>query len=397
MDSPNHTPMEKKERKICVVTGSRAEYGLLAPLMRWVQNDPDLRLQIIATNMHLSPEFGLTYREIEEDGFRIDRKVEMLLAGDTSVSTVKSMGLEMIGLSDAYRELAPDLLVILGDRYEMLVAASAALIFQIPVAHLSGGDLTEGAYDDAIRHSITKMSHLHFTTTDAYRRRVIQLGENPEHVYAFGNIAIDNIRHFNPLTLEELQTSLNLVLQKQVLLITYHPVTLDGESTSLQVENLLGALEDATPGAQLIFTMPNSDTDSRLIRERLRHYAHENPGRVAVYDSLGARRYLSLIPYTAAVVGNSSSGIVEVPSFHVPSVNIGQRQKGRISAESVIHCGTSRVEIAQALKKALSTDFKKVTETSVNPYEKPDTAQRIFEIIKTHPLEGLLQKKFHDL
>lgn len=385
------------KRKICVVTGSRAEYGLMAPLLHLIQNDADLQLQIIATNMHLSPEFGLTYREIEEDGFHIDRKVEMLLSGDTATATVKSMGLGMIGMADAYRDLSPDLIVILGDRYEMLGAASAALIYRIPVAHISGGDVTQGAYDDAIRHSITKMSHLHFTTTEEYRRRVIQLGEDPKNVFNTGNIAIDNIHHLELLSRHELETSLHLALEKQVLLITYHPVTLGSDSPTSQIENLLGALDETAPDAQLIFTMPNSDTNGLLIRQCIARYVQAHPDRASLFVSLGSKRYLSLIPFTSAVIGNSSSGIVEVPSFHIPTVDIGSRQKGRLSAESVIHCDTSRKEIASALKKALSPEFSSFVKTCKNPYEQSDTARRIFEILKTHPLERLTGKIFQDV
>ncbi len=385
------------KRKICFVTGSRAEYGLIAPLMRLVQNDTELELLLIATNMHLSPEFGLTYREIEEDGFRINRKVEMLLSGDTPAATTKSMGIGMLGLADAYRDLSPDLIVILGDRYEMLGAAATALIYRIPVAHLCGGDVTHGAYDDAIRHAITKMSHLHFTTTEEYRRRVIQLGEIPQNVFNTGHIGIDNIRKMISLPQAELENSLGFKLGKQVLLITYHPVTLDEESPVSQIEHLLEALDTAAPEAQLIFTMPNSDTNGSEISRRINRYAQEHPQRAFVFTSLGARRYLSLIPYVNAVVGNSSSGILEVPSFHIPTVNIGSRQEGRLASQSVIHCDTTPRGITEALRKALSADFRTSIKEHSNPYEQKDTALRIYEILRNHPLEGLTRKEFYDV
>lgn len=385
------------KRKICFVTGSRAEYGLIAPLMRLVQNDTELELLLIATNMHLSPEFGLTYREIEEDGFRIDRKVEMLLSGDSPAATTKSMGVGMMGLADAYRDLSPDLIVILGDRYEMLGAAATALIYRIPVAHLCGGDVTHGAYDDAIRHAITKMSHLHFTTTEEYRRRVIQLGEVPQNVFNTGHIGIDNIRKMIPLSKIELENSLGLKFGKQVLLITYHPATLDEESPVSQIEHLLEALDTAASEAQLIFTMPNSDTNGAEIYRRISRYVQEHPQRAFAFTSLGARRYLSLIPYVNAVVGNSSSAILEVPSFHVPTVNIGSRQEGRLAAQSVIHCDTTCKGITEALRKALSAEFHTSMKEYGNPYEQKDTALRIYEILKTHPLEGLTRKEFYDV
>ena len=315
-------------RKICVVTGSRAEYGLLSRLMHMIQMDSALKLQIIVTNMHLSPEFGLTYREIEKDGFCIDKKVEMMLSSDTSNATTKSVGLAIIGFADAYEDLQPDLLLVLGDRYEILAAVTAALFYKIPVAHLHGGEVTEGAYDDAIRHAITKMSHLHFTSTEEYRQRVIQLGEAPERVFYVGAIGIDNIWHIELLSKESLENSLSFLLNGKTLLLTYHPVTLDREDAERQFRNLLSVLE-SRKDLRIIFTLPNSDTGGRVIIPMIHDFVERHTDRSIAFTSLGQIRYLSALQYITAVVGNSSSGILEVPSFGKPTLNIGRRQKGR--------------------------------------------------------------------
>ncbi|MDR3246392.1 MAG: UDP-N-acetylglucosamine 2-epimerase, partial [Prevotellaceae bacterium] len=340
-------------RKICVVTGTRAEYGLLSNLMRLIADDSDLQLQIIATNMHLSPEFGLTYKEIEADGFVINKKVQMLLSADTANATVKSMGLATIGFADALEELNPDLMLVLGDRYEILSAVTSALIYKIPVAHLHGGEITEGAYDDAIRHAITKMSHLHFTSTEEYRNRVIQLGESPDRVFNVGAIGIDNIRKTNRLSKEELEQSINFKLGDKSLLVTFHPVTLENATAKEQCQNLLSVLSEYND-YKIIFTQPNSDTDGRIIIQLINEYVESHSNQSIVFTSLGKVRYLSALKYITAVVGNSSSGIVEVPSFGIPTLNIGNRQKGRIAPESVINCGTSLTEISDGMKKLLS-------------------------------------------
>lgn len=377
------------------MTGTRAEYGLLSGLMRAIKEDASLELQIVATNMHLSPEFGLTYHEIENDGFTINKKVEMLLSADTSSSVVKSLGLGVIGFADAYEDLKPDLLVVLGDRYEMLGAVSAALFFQIPVAHISGGDVTEGAYDDAIRHSITKMSHLHFTSTEVYRKRVIQLGEQPETVFNVGSTSLDNIRRMKLLNRDAFEESIGFVLGAKSLLITYHPVTLENRTGREQFQALLRAV-DATD-CRLIFTKPNSDSDGRVIIALIDDYVKTHSQRAVAFTSLGYLRYLSALQYVDAVVGNSSSGILEVPSFHIPTINIGDRQKGRLRATSVIDCAPEEAAICEALQKAFSPTFREQARCAANPYEQPDTVQRILEKIKTTPLNNIIKKHFYDL
>lgn len=383
-------------KKICIVTGTRAEFGLLSGVMKAIQNHADLQLQVIATNMHLSPEFGLTYREIEEAGFKIDKKVNMLLSADTANATAKSVGLACIGFADAYEDLQPDMLVLLGDRYEILAAASTALFYKIPIAHLHGGEITEGAYDECIRHAVTKMSHLHFTSTEEYRQRVIQLGEAPDRVFYVGAPGVENIHHVPLLSKQELEHSINFSLSEKCLLVTYHPVTLEKENAANQIQALLNAL-DKFPDYKLIFTLPNSDTDGRIVSEKIREYANTHPERSFVINSLGMRRYLSALQYVSAVVGNSSSGIIEVPSFGIPTLNIGPRQKGRIAAHSVHHCGTAQSDIEQGLQTILSADFRASAACVHNPYDKPGTTTAIIEqLIQANPA-NILIKSFHDI
>ena len=383
-------------RKICVVTGSRAEYGLLNSLMSAIKSDEEMHLQIIATNMHLSPEFGLTYKEIERDGFHIDKKVEMLLSADTANATTKSVGLATIGFADAYEDLKPDLIVVLGDRFEILAAVSAALFFKIPVAHLHGGEITEGAYDDCIRHAITKMSHFHFTSAEEYRKRVIQLGEQPNNVFNVGAIGVENIKSASLLSKEEFEKSIDFSLGDKSLLITYHPVTLEKSTAQEQCKNLLSALGEL-PEYRFIFTYPNSDTDGRLIINLINEFVQKYPDRAVAFNSLGKVRYLSALQYVTAVVGNSSSGIIEVPSFGIPTLNIGDRQKGRMAAESVIHCGPSLSEISTSLRFVLSEDFLLKAKHISNPYEKKDTVNSILQVLKTISLGNVVRKKFYNL
>lgn len=383
-------------RKICVITGSRAEYGLLSRLMKAIREDVDLVLQVIATNMHLSPEFGLTYKEIEKDGFRIDKKVEMLLSSDTANATTKSVGLATIGFADAYEDLRPDLIVVLGDRYEILAAVTAALFYKIPVAHLHGGEITEGAYDDAIRHAITKMSHLHFTSTDAYRTRVIQLGENPERVFNVGALGIENIQNLSLLSQADLEADLGWQLGEKSLLVTFHPVTLEHATAALQCRQLLSAL-DQFPEYKILFTYPNSDTDGRVIIKIFQEYIQKNPERCIGFPSLGYLRYLSALQFVNAVVGNSSSGILEVPSFGIPTLDIGNRQKGRIAASSVLHCGIEKDEIVVGLQKILSTTFQKTAKQTKNPYQQEGSKEKILKVLKTFPLDRLIQKSFYNI
>lgn len=383
-------------RKICIVTGTRAEWGLLSRLARKIQSDTSLVLQVVATNMHLSPEFGLTYKSIEEEGINIDKKVEMLLSSDTANATVKSVGLGVIGFADTFEDLHPDLIVILGDRYEMLAASAAALLYKIPVAHLYGGEITEGAYDDSLRHAITKMSHLHFTSTAAYAKRVIQLGENPERVFNVGAIGVENIKKIALLDKEELEREIGLPLDEKSFLVTFHPVTLENNTACQQCRDLLEVLAEY-PDYKLIFTLPNSDTDGRIIIRLITDFVKQHSDRSVVFASLGLRRYLSALKYVSAVVGNSSSGIVEVPSFGIPTLNIGDRQKGRIAAESVIHCGMSVEEIRTGIQTVISERVKRLARCVKNPYEKENTAEEIMSVIKCFPLENLIRKSFYDL
>jgi UDP-N-acetylglucosamine 2-epimerase (non-hydrolysing)/GDP/UDP-N,N'-diacetylbacillosamine 2-epimerase (hydrolysing) len=382
-------------RKITVITGTRAEYGLLSRLMQMIADDSDLQLQLVVTNMHLSPEFGLTYKEIESDGFHIDKKVEMLLSSDTSNATAKSVGLATIGFADAYEDLCPDLIVVLGDRFEMLAAVTAALFYKIPVAHLYGGEITEGAYDDAIRHAITKMSHLHFTSTEEYRKRVIQMGENPARVFCIGAIGIDNIRHEQLLSKSELEKSIDFTITDKTLLVTFHPVTMENNTAEAQVRNLLRVLEEYDD-CSIIFTQPNADTDGRIITRLIREFVEKYPFRSRLYASLGKLRYLSALQYVKAVAGNSSSGLVEAPSFGIPTINIGNRQKGRIQAASVVDSDADYLSIKKAFNNALSDSFIQYAKTTTNPYEQKDTAKHIFETIRNIDYKYLTPKLFYD-
>jgi len=382
-------------KKICVITGSRAEYGLMCRLMRLIKEDANLQLQIIATNMHLSPEFGLTYKEIESDGFTINKKVHMLLSSDTANATAKSVGIGIIGFADAYEDLKPDMIVVLGDRYEILAAISAALFYKIPVTHLYGGEITEGAYDDAIRHSITKMSHLHFTSTEEYRQRVIQMGENPETVYYVGALGCDNIMQIPLMTKEELEKSLNFPVDRKTILVTFHPVTMESNTAETQFKELLSAI-DSFDGLRVIFTMPNSDTDNRIIMNLIKEYVAKNPQKTIWFTSLGMKRYLSVLQYIGAVIGNSSSGIVEVPSFHIPTLNIGDRQKGRIAAASVLHSLPVEDDIKEKLAIITESGYSENLKNVLNPYDKPNTAQEIVRIIKER-VDIPVMKKFYDI
>ena len=382
-------------RKICVITGTRAEYGLLRWVMQGIKDDAELTLQIIATGMHLSPEFGLTYSEIEKDGFQIDRRVEMLTSSDTSVGIAKSMGLGMIGFADALNELEPDLIVVLGDRFEILSAVSAALVARIPVAHLHGGETTEGAFDEALRHSITKMSHLHFVAAEEYRQRVIQLGEQPDKVFLVGGVGIDNIKRLQLLDRRELEESLDFALGANSLLVTFHPVTLETATAENQMAELLAALAELQ-GTQLIFTMPNADTDGRALIKMIEQFVSTRANAHA-YTSLGQLRYLSCIAQVDGVIGNSSSGLAEVPSFRKGTINIGDRQRGRLNASSVINCVPTRAAITAALQRLYSPDFQQSLSHTINPYGEGGASARIVEIIKACALDDIVKKTFYDL
>lgn len=382
-------------RKICFVTGTRAEYGLLSRLMRLVKEDKDLQLQVIATNMHLMPEYGETYKEIEKDGFTIDKKVYMHKPADDAHGIISSMAEEMQGMNDALSELKPDILVLLGDRYEILVAAQVALIHRIPIAHIHGGEVTEGAFDDAIRHSVTKMSSLHFTSCEEYRHRVIQMGEQPSRVFDVGSLGVENIKAVPLMTKDELEASLDFKIDTQTILVTYHPVTLGGDPAK-DIREFLDAL-DQFKDLKVIFTMPNSDTGRDAIALAVENYVEKHSNRAKAYTSLGLRRYLSTLQFVKAAVGNSSSGIIEVPSFGIPTLNIGDRQKGRLASKSVVNCGTSKDEVIAGLKLCLSEEMQKAVKTYENPYAKPDTANLIYQELKNVVLAGLNLKTFYDL
>lgn len=383
-------------KKVCVITGTRAEYGLLKPLIQKIDKDNDLELQLVATGMHLSPEFGLTYQEIEQDGFEITERNEMLLSSDTPNGITKSVGLGTIGFADIFTRTAPDLAVILGDRYEALAAATAAMIHRIPIAHIHGGELTLGAVDDAVRHSITKMSVLHFTSTEAYRKRVIQLGEEPGRVFNVGALGVENIKTQKLLDRKELAESICFNLDRPYVMVTFHPVTLENNTAGEQFENLLGVL-DSMGEYQVIFTKANSDTDGRIINQKIDEYVSINRNSAAVFASLGMTRYLSALKHCEMVIGNSSSGIVEAPSFHIPTVNIGDRQKGRLKGKSVIDCGCTKREIESAVYAAQEMRRKNTLQNEKNPYEGRDTSGTILRVIKDCMKEGInIKKQFCD-
>lgn len=383
-------------RKICVVTGTRAEYGLLSRLMRLIDEAEDCRLQVIVTNMHLLPEYGNTYQEIEKDGFRIDAKVLMRKPTDDTYGVIASMAEEMNGMNEALRELCPDMVVILGDRYEMLVAATVAMLQRIPIAHLHGGEISEGAMDDSIRHSITKMSSLHFTSTEEYRRRVIQLGEQPERVFYVGAMGVENLKKVPLMRKSELEDSLNFKFEGLSVLVTYHPVTLGNRIPKDEISDLLKAL-DSFSSLKVLFTMPNSDQGGEEIRSAIEAYCVRNEERCRCFKSLGVRRYLSALGYVTAVVGNSSSGLLEVPSAHIPTLNIGDRQKGRTKGASVVDVASDEASIVVGLRKVLSFGFRTFCKTTINPYEKEGTAASIFKVISTYPLDKLSRKSFYNL
>ena len=382
-------------RRVCIVTGTRAEYGLLRWVMQGIRDTAGLELQIIATGMHLAPEFGLTYREIEKDGFAIDRKVEMLLSSDTPLGVSKSMGLGVIGIGEALQQLQPDLLLILGDRFEIFATAAAALIARIPVAHVHGGEATEGLIDEALRHSITKMSHLHFVAAEEYRRRVIQLGEQPERVFLVGGLGIDNIKRLQLLEREALERALDFKLGKRNLLITFHPVTLEHSTCGEQMEELLAALSSLSD-THLIFTMPNADTDGRELINLINRFV-AGRANARAFTSLGQLRYLSCMKWADAVVGNSSSGLIEAPSLGVPTLNIGDRQRGRLRADSVVDCPPERTAIAAAIDRLLTLEARERARTVSNPYGDGGASERIVATLATTSLQDVLKKRFYDL
>ena len=385
-----------KKRKICIFTGTRAEYGLLKPLIDELKVESSVELQLIISGMHLSPEFGLTYKEIDTNGFSAVEKVEMLLSSDTSIGVSKAMGLGMISYSEALDRLKPDLLIGLGDRFELFSAVSAALVLRIPVAHIHGGEVTSGAYDDAFRHSITKMSHLHFACTETYKNRIIQLGENPKSVFNVGALGLDNIKGIKLLSKAELEKSLSFKLDKPFFVVTFHPVTLESNSAEKQVSELIEAL-DKFQNHKIIFTKPNADNDGRIIIKLINEYVSQNKMRVKAFESLGQLKYLSTLKYTEIMIGNSSSGIIEMPYFKKPTINIGDRQKGRIFPKSVIKCEPKSKSIVEAVNRGFDKRFKEDINKEVNIYGDGRAAGRIKKIIMTTNLTRLIKKDFYDI
>lgn len=383
-------------RNICVVTGSRAEYGLLYWLLKEIQADLELELQLVVTGMHLSPEFGLTWQQIIADGFVINRRVEMLLSSDTPVGIAKATGLGLIGFADALSELQPDILVVLGDRFEIFAAVQAAMHLRIPIAHIHGGELSEGAVDEAIRHAISKMAHLHFTAAEIYRQRVIQLGEQPERVFNVGAPGLDNVYKLPLMDRAAFEQAIDFKLGERNVLVTFHPVTLENASAAEQFAELLQAL-DEFPDLHIIFTHANADADGRLIVKMIEDYRLRNPHRVASFVSLGSLRYLSALRHVDAVVGNSSSGLLEAPACKTATVNIGDRQRGRLCAASVLHCEAEFGAIRQALLRIWSGELAQLLATQENPYGQSGASARIKAILKTAVLDGLLKKRFYDV
>ena len=383
-------------RKIAIVTGSRAEYGLLFWLIKEVQDDPDLQLQLLVTGMHLSAEFGMTYQEIEEHGFHIDEKVEMLLSSDSPVGVAKSIGLGVIGFADAFERLNPDIVVLLGDRFEIFAAAQAAMVARIPIAHLHGGEATEGLIDEPIRHAVTKMSHFHFVAAEPYRQRVIQLGESPERVLNYGALGLDSIRRHHLLSKKDLESAIDFEFGRVSFMVTYHPVTLNKEDITPAISNLLEALKQF-PDAQIIFTKSNADTNGRIINQMIDDFVGQHSERCAAYTSLGQLLYFSTLQHVSAVIGNSSSGIIEVPVFKKPTVNIGDRQSGRLAAASIIDCQEDVQSIIEAIQKAISPSFSKACQATKSVYGDGVASVKIKDYLKTAKLDNILKKKFYNL
>lgn len=383
-------------KKICVITGTRAEYGLLYWTLKQIQEAQDFDLQLCVTGMHLAPEFGLTYKQIEKDGFYIDEKIEILLSSDSSVGISKSIGLGVIGFSEAFHRLKPDLIFILGDRFEIFSAATAAMVSKIPIAHCHGGEATEGLIDESIRHSITKMSQLHFTSTEEYKNRVIQLGENPNRVFNVGALGIENINKLQLMDKSAIENSMNLKLAKNNILVTFHPVTLEDATAENQFLELLEAI-DSLQDTNIIFTKPNADTDGRILISLIDQYVATHSNKSVAFISLGQLRYLSLLQHVDMVVGNSSSGLIEVPSFKIPTINIGDRQRGRLKSKSVIDCEPIKDSIIKAFEIAKSSSFKKSLDSLENLYGTGNSSDKIMTVLRNIDIKGILKKKFYNL
>ena len=383
--------------RICVLTATRAEYGLLNPIIKKMNNDPAFDVKVVVTGAHLSPEFGMTIKDIIDDGVDIDKKIEILMSSDTSVAISKSMGLAMISFAEYFEELKPDALMVLGDRYETLAVCCAAMNAKIPIIHLHGGETTEGAVDEAVRHAITKMSYLHFTSTEEYRRRVIQLGENPNNVFSVGAMGVENALNIPLIDRKELEESLGCSLGEKYAVGTFHPVTLEECSAEKQTLALMNAIRQY-PEITFLFTKANADANGRVINQILQEYSTQYKN-LLVYDSLGMRRYLSAIQNAEFVIGNSSSGLIEVPSFKIPTINIGDRQKGRIQGNTVINCQPNQKDICAAIDRAMEKSFRETLQTSKNPYGRGDTSDRIIEVTRKTFIERKveLKKTFFDI
>lgn len=387
--------MVKKARKICIVTGSRAEYGLLRPIIKLIDNSSKLTLQLVVTGMHLSKEYGFTLNEVLKDKFHINKRLETLMSSDTAVGISKSVGLGIISFAEALEDLNPDLVLILGDRYEILSIAIASLLAQIPIAHISGGEVTQGAFDESIRHSITKMSSIHFVAAEEYKRRVIQLGEDKTKVFNVGGLGVDAIKKTNFLSIKALEEKINFKFKQKNLLITFHPETLDKKSSLIQLENLLSAL-DKFDSTGLIFTMPNADSESKKIDERIKNFCLDRKNTIYI-RSFGQEKYYSCLNIIDGLVGNSSSGICEAPTFNIGTVNIGERQKGRLRCESIVDVDAETKNIEKAIELILSEEFKNQIKDVINPYQNNNTAKNILNILTDLNLSNITKKKFFDI
>lgn len=381
--------------KIAIATGTRADWGLLSPIAQLLKAQKDVEVAVIATNMHLDPRFGNTIDEIISDGFIPAAKVKMNIASNSESDTARSMAKCLSGMVDAFESIKPDCIIILGDRYEMLATASAATVMRIPIIHIAGGEISEGAIDDCIRHAITKLSALHLTSTEEYRQRVIAMGEQPDRVINTGAIGVYNIMQLPLMSKEELEKSIGCKINKRTLLVTMHPTTIDPTPSSTVMGELFKAL-DAHDG-NVIITYPNNDARGAEIISLIDDYQKRNKDKVTVIPSLGRLRYLSALQFAGAVAGNSSSGIVEVPSMHIPTVNIGIRQKGRLASKSVINCGNSAQEIISAIRFALSEEGQDTARNAENPYYKPNTLHTIVNSILSVSINDIKTKKFYDI
>ncbi len=384
-----------KKKRVCIFTGGRAEYGILRPLLTEIKKNKCLELKLVVSGMHMSREFGLTYKIIEKDGFKCDEKIEMILSSDTPVAVSKSVGLGLISFSEAFNRIKPDILILLGDRFETFSAATAAMISRIPIAHIQGGEMTYGAIDDHFRHAITKMSQLHFVTTNDYKKRVIQLGEHPRNIFNVGALNVDSMKKVKVLKKSEVEKRIKISLQKKTILVTFHPITLEKETAENYFKNVIEALDDFRE-CNIIFTKTNADTEGRIINSLIDEYIIYNKNAVS-FISMGQELYISSLRYVDLVLGNSSSGIIETPTFKVPTVNIGDREKGRIMAKNIINCNYTKTDIKRAISKGLSLDFKKKIKYMKSPYDNGETAKKICKIMQNYKIPNNTKKEFYNL